>query len=387
MKYRKFGKLNWEVSALGFGCMRLPTLGEDRSNIDEAEATHMVRYAIDHGVNYLDSAYFYHGGNSERFVGRVLQDGYREKVRIATKFPPEMAKEPADFDRVLNDQLSKMQAGHIDFYLMHGLRLERWHKVRDMGVREWAKGAIADGRIGHVGFSFHDTTEALKEIIDDYDEWAFCQIQYNYMDIEEQAGTRGLQYAASQGLGVVVMEPIRGGRLANPPEQVQLLWNAAKTRRTPAEWALQWVWNQPEVSVALSGMSTMEQVEENVASASASGPNTMTEEDMALIARAREAYQELCPVPCTQCQYCMPCPNGVNLPRNFSIFNEGRMYNQIENARRGYQRLDEGARASACIKCLECEEKCPQQIPISDWMVNVHEVLGEGQPYEACLLT
>jgi predicted aldo/keto reductase-like oxidoreductase len=387
MQYRKFGQLDWKVSALGFGNMRLPTRGGDHANIDESEATRMVRYAIDHGVNYLDSAYGYHGGNSERFVGRVLQDGYREKVRIATKFPPELAKAPEDFDRVLNEQLERLQTEHIDFYLMHGLRRERWHQVRDLGMREWADGAVADGRVGHMGFSFHDSYEALKEIIDAYDGWTFCQVQYNYMDVEEQAGTRGVKYAASQGLGVVVMEPIRGGRLANPPQAVQALWDTAETRRTPADWALQWVWNHPEVSVALSGMSTMEQVEENVASASVSGPNTLSDEELALIARVREAYQELCPIPCTQCRYCMPCPNGVNIPRNFSIFNEGRMYNQIEDARRGYERIAEGERASACIACRECEEKCPQQIEISEWMVHVHDVLGEGQPYEACILT
>jgi predicted aldo/keto reductase-like oxidoreductase len=345
----------------------------------------MVHWAIDHGVNYLDSGYFYHGGNSERFLGRALKDGYREKVRLATKLPPRSVNEAADFDRVLNDQLEKLQTDHIDFYLMHGLRQERWHHVRDLGVREWAEGAMADGRIGHLGFSFHDSFEVLKEIIDAYDRWALCQIQYNYMDIEEQAGTRGLKYAASKGLAVVVMEPIRGGRLVDPPDPIRELWDTASTKRTPADWALQWVWNQPEVSLALSGMSTMEHVQQNLASADRSGPNTLTEEELALIAQVREKYAELCPVPCTQCGYCMPCPNDVNIPRNFAIFNEGRIYNRIEDARRGYERrLPEDERASACVQCRQCEELCPQQIPISEWMPEVHEVLGEGQPYEAC---
>jgi predicted aldo/keto reductase-like oxidoreductase len=386
VKYRRFGRLDWRVSALGFGCMRLPTKG-DRSIIDEPEATRMVRWAIDHGVNYLDSGYFYHGGNSERFLGRALRDGYREKVRLATKVPPRLVNEAGDFDRVLNDQLERLQTEHIDFYLLHGLRQERWHKVRDLGVTQWAEDAMADGRIGHLGFSFHDSFEVLKEIIGAYDGWTLCQIQYNYMDVEEQAGVRGLRYAASKGLAVVVMEPIRGGRLVDPPEAIQDLWDTAHKKRTPADWALQWVWNHPEVSLALSGMSTMEHVEQNLTSADVSGPNTFTDEELALIVQVREKYGELCPIPCTQCGYCMPCPNGVNIPRNFAIFNEGRIYNRIEDARREYERrLPEEERASACIQCRQCEELCPQQIPISEWMPGVHEVLGEGQPYEACTM-
>jgi len=384
MKYRGFGKLDWRVSALGFGCMRLPTRGDNHSDIDEPQATRMVRWAIDHGVNYLDSGYGYHGGNSERFLGRVLKDGYRERVRVATKLPSWLIESDQDFDRYLNEQLHRLQTDHIDFYLLHGLNKDRWTNLRDLGVLVWAKRPLADGRIGHLGFSFHDEYEVLKEIVDAYD-WTFCQIQHNYMDVENQAGTKGLRYAASKGLGVVIMEPLLGGRLVTPPEPVQELWDTAERRRAPADWALQWLWNQPEVSVVLSGMSTMQHVKENVASADASGPGLLTEEEMQLAAQVREKYQELCPIPCTKCGYCMPCPNGLNIPRNFEIFNHGRMYNQIEAARRAYRRLSEEERASACVQCQQCEELCPQQIPISDWMVHVHEVLGEGQPYEVCL--
>jgi len=354
--------------------------------IDEVEATRMVRWAIDHGVNYLDTAYGYHGSNSERFVGRVLRDGYREKVRLATKLPCWMVESYADFDRFLNEQLQKLQTEHIDFYLLHGLGKDTWTKVRDLGVLRWLEEPLADGRIGHLGFSFHDSYEIFKEIVDAHDKWTLCQIQHNYMDVEEQAGTRGLKYAASKGLAVVIMEPIRGGRLTKPPASIQELWDTALTKRTPADWALQWIWNQPEVTMALSGMSTMEQVQQNVASADASGPNTLTEQELPLIARVRERYRELCPVPCTRCRYCMPCPNGVDIPRNFEIFNEGRMYDQIDIAREQYTQLAEEKRASACIQCRQCEELCPQQIPISEWMPHVHEVLGEGQPYEACVL-
>ena len=384
MRYRSFGKLGWKVSALGFGCMRLPTRGENSSNIDEPEATRMLRYAIDHGVNYVDTAYPYHGGNSEWFIGRALKGGYRRRVKLATKMPCWLIESPADFDKYLNEQLQRLQTERIDFYLLHALNGERWRKMRHLEVLAWAEKAMADGRIGYFGFSFHDKYEVFQEIVDAYDGWAFCQIQYNYMDIENQAGTKGLRYAASKGLAVVIMEPIRGGLLVNPPQPVQDLWDTAPRKRTPAAWALQWLWNQPEVSVVLSGMSTMQQVRENVASADVSGISTLTEEELALIARVRERYRELCPIPCTRCGYCMPCPNGVDIPRNFEVYNEGVMYDKPDHARRAYTWIPEEARAGECIQCRECEKKCPQSIPISEWMPRVHAVLGEGQSYDIC---
>jgi predicted aldo/keto reductase-like oxidoreductase len=386
VKYRRFGRLDWKVSALGFGCMRFPTKNDDTSNIDEPEATRMLHYAIDHGVNYLDTAYPYHGGNSELFLGRALKGEYREKVKLATKLPCWKVEASEDFDKFLDEQLEKLQTGHIDFYLLHALNEENWRKVRDPGVLEWAEGAIADGRIGHLGFSFHDKHEVFQEIVDAYDRWTFCQIQHNYMDVENQAGTRGLKYAASKGLAVVIMEPILGGRLVNPPQPIQRLWDTAANKRAPADWALQWLWNQPEVSVVLSGMSTMQQVEENVASADASRVGTLTEEELALVAQVSAKYRELCPIPCTKCGYCMPCPNGVNIPRNFELYNQGMMYDKPDHSRTAYnQWFPEPERADKCIQCRECEEKCPQEIPISEWMPIVHAVLGEGQPYVLCL--
>ena len=191
MQYRKFGKLNWKASALGFGCMRLPLMGTEPSQIDEAQSTEMLAYAIDQGVNYLDTAYPYHGGQSEIFVGKFLQRGYRDKVKLATKMPTWLTESITDFDKYLNEQLGKLQTEHIDFYLLHGLNIDRWEKISQLNVVGWAEKAIADGRIGHIGFSFHDNYEAFKTIVDAYDRWTFCQIQYNYMDIENQAGTRG----------------------------------------------------------------------------------------------------------------------------------------------------------------------------------------------------
>ena len=381
MQYRKFGKLDWKVSALGFGCMRFPTI-EGSKDIDEPEATRMVRHAIDQGMNYLDTAYPYHEGNSESFVGRVLKDGYRDKVRLATKLPCWEVKTADDFDRFLNEQLQRLQTEYVDYYLLHGLGEESWHKVRDLDVLTWAEGAIADGRVKYLGFSFHDEYPIFKEIIDAYDLWTFCQIQYNYMDVENQAGTKGLQYATSKGLAVVVMEPLLGGKLVKPPEEVQRIWDAAPKQRTPADWALQWLWSQPEVSVILSGMSTMEQVEQNLVSADNSRVGLLTEEELALIPDVRKRYNDLCPIPCTKCRYCMPCPNGVDIPRNFEIYNSGLMYGNAAEADRAYNEwMEEELRASACIQCRECEEKCPQSILISEWMPNVHAVLAEGQPY------
>ena len=381
MKYRTLGKTGLSVSALGFGCMRFPTTA-GRDAIDEPEATRMLHQAIDHGVNYLDSGYGYHGGNSERFLGRALEGGYRDKVYLATKLPCGEVNEWSDFDRVLNEQLSRLRTDHIDCYLFHGLRQERWEKVCELGAKEWVAQILQDGRIRHIGFSFHDTVEAFKYIIDDFDAWEFCQFQYNYMNETYQAGTEGLRYAAAKGLGVVVMEPLLGGRLVNPPPSIQALWDSAEQQRSSAEWGFQWVWNHPEVSTALSGMSTMEQVQENLASADRSGAGAMTPAELELIGQAREAYDALCPAPCTGCKYCMPCPNGVEIPRNFSTLNTGVTYNTMEDARRRYERMDEGERASACIQCRECEEKCPQNILISEWMPMIHQVLGEGMAYE-----
>jgi uncharacterized protein len=383
MQYRKFGKLDWAVSALGFGAMRLPTLGT-HADIDEPEATRMLHHAIDQGVNYIDTAYPYHGGQSELFVGRALKAGnYRQQVRLATKLPCWKVESEQDFDRLLNEQLGKLQTDTIDFYLLHALDKDQWHKMRDLNVLTWADQAIASGRIRYLGFSFHDDYEAFQEIVDATDQWTFCQIQYNYMDIENQAGTRGLQYAAGKGLAVVIMEPLLGGRLVNPPAPIQSLWDAAPVQRTPAGWALQWLWNQPEVCVVLSGMSEMAQVEDNLASAAVSGVGALTPADLARVDEARQLYHSLSPIPCTNCQYCMPCPNGVNIPHNFEIYNAGKMYDKPEAARGEYKNwFPKEEWASVCIACLDCEPLCPQNIPISEWMPIVHGVLGEGKAYE-----
>jgi predicted aldo/keto reductase-like oxidoreductase len=378
MKYRPFGKLDWQVSALGFGAMRLPVIDDDTTRINEPEAISMIRYAIDHGVNYVDTALPYHGGHSEEVVGRALKDGYREKVKLATKILPRFVQTLADFDRILNGQLKRLQTDHLDFYLLHGLNKTPWPKIRDLGIFKWAEGCLKEGKFLHLGFSFHDDFEVFQEIIDAYDRWTFCQIQYNFMDTEYQAGTKGLQYAAEKGLAVVIMEPIRGGMLAkNPPESVLELWASSRWKRSPAEWALQWVWNHPEVSTVLSGMTTMEQVVENVAAADRSEFNILSEEELALVKEVQEEYRKRSPIPCTQCKYCLPCPNKVNIPGILGLYNDAAKYDDLNRARFLYTiRIQEDERADQCLDCKECEEKCPQGIPISEWIPKSNELLA-----------
>jgi uncharacterized protein len=382
MQYRPFGKLDWQVSALGFGAMRLPILDGKSGNIDQVKATEMIRYAIDNGVNYVDTAYVYHEQKSETAVGIALKDGYRDRVKIATKLPIWLIKETADFDRFLNEQLSRMQTDHIDFYLLHALNKDSWQKILDLKLIQEAEKALADGRIRHLGFSFHDKLETFKKIVDGYDKWTFCQIQYNFMDTEFQAGQEGLQYAASKGLAVVVMEPLRGGKLAADIPAAQPLWQSAAKKRKPADWALQWIWNQPEVAVVLSGMSTLEQIKENITSASASGIGSLTAQELELVEKVNEVLTARSPIPCTACEYCMPCPNGVNIPRNFESYNNAAMYNDIVDSRFDYKNwIPDAEKASQCIQCDECLSKCPQQIAISTWMPVIEDVLGLGRPF------
>lgn len=383
MQYRKFGNLDFKVSALGFGAMRLPTKtgdGSDKSgkNIDEAEAIKMIRHAIDQGVNYVDTAYPYHGGNSEIVVGKALKDGYREKVKLATKSPTWLIKKAEDFDRLLDEQLNKLQTDSIDFYLLHSLSRNSWNNViQKFGIIKRAEAAKRAGKIKHLGFSFHDEASAFTEIVDGYDKWEFCQIQYNYLDIENQAGLQGLKYAASKGLAVVIMEPLLGGKLANPPKDIKAIFNENGKNYSPVYWALQWLWNQPEVSVILSGMSSFEQVKDNLAHAKNSGTGLFGKEELDIVDRVIRRYGERAAIPCTACSYCMPCPNNVNIPRNFEIYNSSIIHEDTVGPKNTYNNFfDSANRASECIQCRVCEEKCPQKIPISEWMPKVHALLG-----------
>ena len=376
MNYRQFGKCGFDASILGFGCMRFPVIDGDISHIDEEKATKMLRYAIDNGINYIDTAYPYHGGASEIFVGKALKDGYREKVKLATKLPTWLVQTYDDCDRILNEQLKKLDTEYIDLYLVHALDKEQFKKVQELGIWKFLCQARECGKIRNIGFSFHDDVNTFKEILDAYD-WDFCQIQYNYMDINTQAGDEGLAYAASKSVPVVVMEPLRGGKLAkNPPEDV--IFQLQNTGMTPAEIALRWVWNHPEVKVVLSGMGTIEQVKENLNTADKANANSLTSEELEAVSSIRNSYNNRTKVGCTGCSYCMPCPAGVDIPENFSAYNVAFVYDELPSMKKYYNRMDIKKRASSCIKCGRCEKLCPQGIEIRKHLEEMDKIFSEN---------
>ncbi|MBL4932533.1 aldo/keto reductase [Clostridium paridis] len=380
MLYRTYGKTNEKVSELGFGCMRLPIINGDSTKIDEEKATEMIRHAIDNGVNYIDTAFPYHGtgmgngGESEPFVGRALKDGYREKVNLATKLPSWLIKTREDMDKYLNAQLERLQTDRIDFYLVHALNAGVWENLKKLGIDEFLDSAIKDGRIRYAGFSFHDKLEVFKDIVDYYD-WSFCQIQYNYLDENYQAGKEGLQYAASKGLGVAIMEPLRGGKIVkNLPEEAMKAFDEYDVKRSPAEWALRWVWNHPEVSVVLSGMNDMDNINENIRTASDAAPNSLSEKELEIMNKVKNVYKERVKVNCTACEYCMPCPKGVNIPKNFTYYNEYSLFvtpGTEKELKARYSSVKPEERAINCVECGKCESHCPQSIKIRQELKNV----------------
>lgn len=381
MQYREFGKLGFEVSTFGMGCMRLPLQqvegqANDPAKINEEEAIELIRHAIDNGVNYVDTAYPYHGGNSELVVGKALKDGYREKVKLATKLPVWATNTYEDFDKYLDEQLAKLEVDYVDFYLLHALNSGTWAKIKQLGVLEWLDKAVQSGRIRYPSFSFHDELPLFKEIIDSYD-WKMCQIQLNILDEEYQAGLEGMYYAAERGIPVVIMEPLRGGSLArNVPDDIRGMWASAEADRSPVDWAFRWLGNFPEVNVILSGVNDLTQLKDNLNIFDTIVPNGLKQDELQLVAQVRDSYKSKIKVNCTRCNYCVPCPAGVAIPDVFSHYNNASIFNTLEDQKRSYQNLVRNKKdASYCVECGSCEEACPQNIPIIEKLAEADLVL------------
>lgn len=381
MKYRndKYGN---KISVLGYGCMRF-TQKAGKIDLEKAEKEIMAAYEA--GVNYYDTAYIYPG--SEAAIGEIFErNGIREKINIATKLPHYMLKNADAAEKCFQEELRRLRTDHVDYYLMHMLTdVKTWERLKSLGIDKWLEEKKASGAIRQVGFSYHGNSDMFCQLLDAYD-WEFCQIQYNYLDEHSQAGRTGLQYAAKKGIPVVIMEPLRGGRLVNNlPEKAKKLFEDYEIRRTPAEWAFRWLWNQPEVTCVLSGMNSMEMVQENVKNAASSSVGEFTEKEETLLERVVEAINEKMKVGCTGCRYCMPCPKGVDIPGTFAMYNQYYTDGKV-NALREYIMCTvlrkDSTSASNCIECGKCEKHCPQNIEIRKELKNARKVL-EGPVYKA----
>ena len=377
-----------KLSILGYGCMRLPTKA---GRIDKKKALKQIRSAIDKGVNYLDTAYPYHLGASESFLGsHVLKNGYREKVNIATKLPPFMVNKNEDMEKILNKQLSKLQIEHIDYYLLHGLDGTSWKKLLGLGIIDFMDRIKSEKKVRNMGFSFHGTLEDFYKIIDGYN-WDFCQVQFNMLDEYFQAGIDGINYAASKNIGIIVMEPLKGGQLVGKiPGEVKSIWKDATIQRTPAEWALRWVWDNPDVQVVLSGMNRDEHVEENIRIASEAKPHSLSKEELNIINEAKQAYHDSLKIGCTGCRYCLPCPAGIDIPYAFQSYNNYHLFGKLQDkmmyvATVGINK-EKPAWTSNCIDCGKCEKACPQHIEVRKQFKNVQKDLeGPGMKLLAAI--
>lgn len=364
MLYRTYGKTNEKVSILGFGLMRLPL--DENNKINRYKAGELIDYARSKGVNYLDTAYPYHNGESEEFLGEYLKlRNCRDEVFIATKLPSYLVKTKEDMYKYFNEQLEKLQLDYVDFYLVHTLNKEYFENLKSLGIFDFLDELKDQGKVKHIGFSFHDKLEVFKEIVDSYN-WEFCQIQYNFLDVEYQAGLEGLKYASDKGLGVAIMEPLRGGRLAlNVPKDIAEIWNSSSVQRTPAQWAFKYLWDDEKISVVLSGMNDFNHVKMNIDTADTATPNSLSLEEKDLIEKVRQKYLSKLKVDCTSCKYCMPCPAGVNIPKSFDYLNNASLYDDVEGFKENYRKFfKEEEKPDNCVKCGKCEKLCPQHISI-----------------------
>lgn len=376
MQYRDFGKTGCKISAIGYGMMRLPMRKDNSKEIDVELSKKIVRYAIDHGVNYIDTAYNYIGGKCEGVTGEILQDGYREKVYLATKFPVWKVEKESDFDEILNEQLTRLRTDHIDFYMLHSLGRSSWEKVKKFNLLEKMEKAKADGRVRHIGFSFHDNIKLFKEILETYTSAEFCYLQLNYKDVEYQAGLEGLRLAAARGMGVVAMEPLRGGFLASVPDSVREIFEAENPFKTPVEWAFDFLWNLPELSLCISGMNSLQQVSDNIHYAERSSIGMFSDSENETIKKVQDKFASFNTISCTGCSYCQPCPVNINIPDHFEIYNNYKIKDDLEQAKFMFSRYIGGNSASKCIHCMQCENICPQHIKITEWLPKIAETFS-----------
>ena len=376
MKYREMGKLGIQASAFGLGCMRFNGTASGDSIINEEKAIGLIRQAIDGGVTYLDTAYVYLDKTSEIVLGKALRDGYREKVTIATKMPMEYVHNREEMQALLDSELKKLQTDHIDFYLMHGINKEKWEYFKSIGVPAFFDDMKRAGKIRYKCFSFHGPYEDFEYVINDWD-WDMVQVQYNFMDVNNQAGTKGLELAGKKGIPVVIMEGLLGGRLAKAPANVQALYDAFPTQRTPVEWAFRWLCNHPEVSVVLSGCNEPEQIAENLRIFDTVETGIMSPEEEKLMEDVREAYLSRTKIGCTGCRYCMPCPNGVNIPGIFSVWNKTSLYDTDPKGDWDLKQIREKNNgADRCVGCSACEAACPQHLNIIESLQTAWHELG-----------
>ncbi len=373
MKYRKFGSLEWESSILGFGIAKLPFNAETAS-------IELIRNAIDHGINYLDAGYPYDLGQQERkarLVGEALQDGYQQRIKIAVTLPSHLIHTTTDLDLHLDRQRSWLQAETIDFCLFGRLNRENWPVLQRLDALNWAEAAIEDRRIGVIGFSFRDHFQILKHVLASYGQWALCQFQFSYMDVDQDPGVAGIKYAATNGLAVVVTEPLRGGRLTRPPDAVARVWGNARGRGSLAEWGLRFVWNYPEVASAIGDIGSIYDLAENAAIADSMEPDSLTVQEELIIGKVRDAYREFKRIPCSSCRPCMPCPAGIDVPRIFELYNEAFIYEDVETARIMY--LNELHHAEWCNQCGACEARCTKRLDIVGWLEEAHRLLAGSE--------
>ena len=382
MLYNKLGKTNLEVSRLGFGTMRLPTTGSN-DEIIESEASEMLTYGIENGINIIDTAYPYHSktldgsGESETFVGEFLKENnYREDILLSTKSPSWAIEKKEDFDFYLDEQLKKLQTDYIDIYLLHSLTVPDWEKVKGLDVLDFLDDCLTTGKVKHVGFSSHIEVDYLIEIIDEYPKWEVVMTQMNYLDEYYQSGVMGLDYLKETNIGSMIMEPLRGGRLVQYiPKEVQTLWDSADVKRTPVEWALQYLWNRDDVDCVLSGMTSLNQVKENIEIAIKI--DEISENDQELIREVARTYRTFLGNNCTRCGYCMPCPHGVDIINCLTEYNIAHMLNDPKaSAMQYFSLVDDDSRADSCVQCMECIPFCTQMLDIPEELVKVHEYFG-----------